>query len=267
MIKFDKKSKSFYAAKSSGEGYRRLQGLHKVLAKQFYPANSNFDNIRKWKFSPKAARQQLLTPAGKPLRRLTNRQAVSLGKRVDKQMQVLVEAAEGDPLKLRHWITFKREQKTLADYNKKYPKRPIAKLEPFAAAGLKCLLDNNWVPIACQVTVGSVEHGFATNIDVKCKHNDERAVIEVKCGYESTWQSHTKQKLKAPLEDLWDTDQNKAHLQSAAGALLDKAYNGLNKLPKVYVLHITKVHGARLEPLLEPIAKKLQLVANQLVSK
>lgn len=263
MIAFDCLNKWFYVKGTN----QKLEGLHSRLKRKFYPLGSCYENIRKVRWAK--GKKKLLTASGQNLRRLSNRQAVGLGKRVDSQMQVLVEAAKGDPLTLRYWVTFKRER-TLADYYmKKKTKRPLKKLEPHTAAGIRCLLDHNWVPVACQVPVGSAQHRLATALDVQCRHATDPARfadVEVKTGYDSTWQAHTNQRLNKPLEALWDTDQNKAHLQLACTALLHKATTGAKKLNEMYVLRISGRSGAKLEPLLDSVRNSLQAVANQLVS-
>lgn len=264
-IAFDPKNKWFYVKGSN----QRLKGLHDILARKFYPHGSCHANIKTFKYGKSKAKKKLQSASGTSVRApRSKRQAKNLGSRVDAQMKVLVEKCDDDPLKLRYWITFKRDQRTLADFVTK-AKRPLKKMEPYTAAGIRCLLDNQWMPVACQVPVGSSLHGIATAIDVKCRHIKDKsrtAVVEVKTGYDGSWEAHTGQWLKAPLQDLRDSDRNKAHLQIACTALLEKATTGAKKLSEMYVLRISRTQGPKLEPLEPKIHSRLQLVANALVA-
>lgn len=264
-IAFDAKNKWFYVKGSN----QRLKGLHDVLARQFHPAGSCHSNLKHKRFA-KGTQKKLTTATGNSLPALSNRRAKNLGSRVDSQMRVLVEASGGDALQLRYWVTFNKSQRTLADFtSKQRKKRPVAKLEPYAAAALRCLLDNSWIPVACQLPVGSADHGLATAVDVVCKHATDAsrvADIEVKTGYDRSWNADTGQCLQRPLEALKDSYRNKAHLQIACTALLHKASTRAKKLPEMYVLRVCRTQGASLEPIEPKIRDQLQAVANRLVS-
>lgn len=263
-IAFDAKNKWFYVKGTN----QKLKGLHDTLARKFYPVGSCHANIKKYRFNKGKTKHKLLTASGSGIAPpLTLRKAKNLGSRVDRQMKILVEKCGDDPLKLRYWTTFKR-QRTLADFVEK-EKKPLKKMEPYTAAGIQCLLDHGWMPVACQVPVGSAGHGLATAVDVKCRHVKDlsrTAIVEVKVGYDGSWEADTGQWLNKPLDNLRDSDRNKAHLQVACTALLDKATFHAKKLPEMYVLRISRTQGAKLESLEPKIKDRLQLVANALVS-
>lgn len=281
-IAFDPKNKWFYVKGTN----QRLKGLHDVLARQFYPEGSCHANRKNYKYKKGKQKQKLRSASGSTLARpLTNRRAKGLGSRVDREMRILVEKCGDDPLVLRYWTTFKRDR-TLADFSvaAKQKPRPLKKMEPYTAAGIQQLLDSQWMPVACQVPVGSPGHGIGTAVDVVCRHlkdKSRKAVVEVKVGYDGSWNVGTScvacraalradkcdhQRFDKPLEDLSDTDRNKAHLQVACTALLEKAATGAKKLAEPYVLRISRTQGPQLEPLEPKIRDRLQSVATALVA-
>jgi hypothetical protein len=258
-IAFDRKNKWFYVN-------QKLKGLHDILARKFYPEGSVHANIKHYRYKGKSKHKLLSASGSSVAPPLTPRRAKNLGSRVDRQMKILVEKCGDDPLKLRYWTTFKRER-TLADYVEK-SKKPLKRMEPYTAAGIRCLLDNSWMPVACQVPVGSAVHGLATAVDVECRHTKDktrRAIVEVKVGYDGSWDADTGQRFSRPLEMLRDSDRNKAHLQVACTALLEKATFQRNKLAEMYVLRISRTQGPSLESLEPNIRSRLQEVANALV--
>ena len=223
-IQFDKKSKCFiFTDPEDNNKKHKLRGLHSTLRAKFYPVGSCFENLKKWPVAAAAAKgvgkkKTLPMPV---IRKAVsnNRGAKRLGKTVDRQMQRLVEAAAGDAVQLRHWCLFKeqKKQQQVIIKPKNPKKRPVQKPHVFAMAAIQCLLDNDWVPVKCQFTVGSIDHGLATDVDVVCRHARDKARpwadIEVKCGYDKTWEANTGQRLNKPLDKLADSDRNKAHLQ------------------------------------------------------
>jgi hypothetical protein len=116
--------------------------------------------------------------------------------------------------------------------------------------------------------VGSAIHGIATKEDVYCQGMHEKsrfASVEVKTGYASTWDADTRQKLKAPLEEFWDSPDNKAHLQSATTGILRQASHG--KLPEMFVLRLSQHAPLVLVPLKDGMRKRLKQIGTALVRR
>lgn len=258
-IAFDPHFKRFYVTGTN----QVLRGLHGVLVQKFYPVGSCFENIKHRRFSKTGHKLDGMRKR-KPIR--TARRAKNLGSRVDEHMRKMVQAAKGDALILRAWVDKSKE--TLAAHTKqRIPKNPVKRPEPEALGAIRIMLDKNWIPIDCQVPVGSADHGIASAADVRCKHakNAKRiGIVEVKTGYDTTWLADTRQKFNAPLQDMWDTMKNKAHLQVACTALLYKASEGV--LPEAFVVRAS-AQALTFEPLLPAMAKNLTAIGKQLVSK
>ena len=258
-IAFDTKNERYYVKSSSG--IQNLSGLHRLLSARFYPPGSTYANIKHGKRHVKA---KLRDRMGRALPRMTHRKARNLGARVDAQMDRFVRAAMGDKDLLRQWITGKRTVKSSSTTKIKKPK---VNLHVYTQAAFQKLWDEGWEPVECQKIVGSVQHGIATAVDVVAKHSTikgKMAVIEVKTGYDATWKADTRQSLKAPLQGLPDSAQNKAHLQAACTGLLYRATTGIQ--PHMYVLHLCK-EGAKLESLHPTMKKQINAIAKTLVTR
>ncbi len=274
MIGFDHKKKYYYVKGSNP--VQKLRGLHKVLAKQFYPAGSTYENTRMRTFERKTKGSQGLQVSRKDLPK-SDKQARKFGNKIDTQMQKLIEKAPNTTV-LRQWVTHPDDPILLTmGEQKKPPKRPVRKLTDHAAAAIRCLLDNDWVPKQCQVHVGSAAHKVATSADVVCEHRyrcypktkeKEVAVVEIKTGYETTWESHTGQWLLKPLGELRDTPRHKAHLQALCTAVLYKHTMGMKHgEPKPFVLRVSRANGAKLEPLNAVMAANIPQIVSVLCAK
>lgn len=104
----------------------------------------------------------------------------------------------------------------------------------------KALKDHFLVPIDSQVAVGCVYMRIATKIDILCKNSKNQfCIIELKCGYDSYWNTFTKEKFVEPFQNVQMTCENQSYLQ-----LLFTTYFYIhNKLPSEeygtsYLLHV-----------------------------
>ncbi len=274
MIGFDHKKKYYYVKGSNP--VQKLRGLHKVLAKQFYPVGSTYENTRMRTFERKTKGSSGLQVSRKDLPK-SNKEAKKFGKKIDNQMQKLIEKAPNATV-LRQWVTPIDDPilLTLGEH-KKPPKRPVRKLTDHAAAAIRCALDNDWNPTQCQVHVGSPAHKVATSIDMVCEHRYKCypktkqkliGTVEVKTGYETTWDSDTGQKLLKPLQELRDTPRNKAHLQALCGAVLYKHTFGMKHgEPVPLVIRVCKATGAKLETLNPVMAANIPQIVLVLCAK
>jgi hypothetical protein len=240
MFFYDEKSRAFVSRHTG----KKLRGLHAFLEGRFYPLGSSYKTaIRGRKTAKKGSG-------------LNKRQAKNFGKLVDSQIKRLVEAARGDAKTLRAWIAHKAttapaRMRTMTTQYKK----PRMRLSPYVASGLDLLMKKGWLPVASQVPVGHEDANIATAVDLVCVNMDDKrkAVVEVKAGYDTYWQKHSKRNLcNLPSTcKLRDSAQNKAHLQALCSTLLYKQTFPLEPMiPDAYVLRLTRA-GPELEPLLK----------------
>jgi len=255
-VAFDVRLKRYYDPLTN----HVLRGLHGVLAQKFYPADSTFANIKYRK--PTKSGRKLMKGIKKRKCTRSATTAKRRGIKADEQIKLLVDMARGDPLVLRSWVD---PGKKLVKFVKKdIPKRPLKRIMAETGAAIRTLQDAGWTPIACQVPVGSVQHGIATSVDIECRNKAGKiGVCEHKTGYVTSWDAGTGQKLNAPLEKLDDTCRHKAHLQVTCTALLYKEAKGV--FPEPFVLRTIGKNG-QIEKLLPEMQKAVNAIGKQLVS-
>jgi hypothetical protein len=290
---------------------RAFKGVHRLIEDKFIPAGSTFSSrkhrvwykknrkkdkenfkigrirVRKGKASSKAVTSGLMA-AGIA----TNRTAKGMGSHIDTQIGRLIEASGGDPDVLRIW-THSGDQRLLVPKGVKMPRKPNLNKHPYVDLAIQTLLKAGLVPIAAQPIVGSIKRGIATMLDIVCmetvtvretikakeretKHVKRLAVIELKAGYEGTWDAvielpkakgETKKRiqcLEAPLQEVADTLHNRAFLQAYLGALLLQGHDDLSYTPRSFVLHIDR-YGPKLEEVPDSIKKQRVGIVGKLV--
>lgn len=257
---------------------QRLSGLHNVLSRQFYRVGSNHSTMQQKRYkkgkknkdgSKRKGGGGLGKLIGKGNEVACNRTPSGMGKFIDEQMNKLVTRAAGDEDTLRVW-TRAPNQTVLVDASKKIPPAPKLKYHNYVKPCIRAVLARGLVPISCQLTVGSEERRVATDLDMLAwdKQKKQVAVIELKSGYEGIWTvpSGKGATFNAPLDEVPDTPNNKAHLQALSGALLYRASRKTSYTPDAYVLHVDST-GVTLRKTPEAIAQHETAIANRLTPR
>jgi hypothetical protein len=222
-LRYDKRRNAFIL------GDQSLRGIHNSIADCFYPsysferanigpptgavASSSSSSRSK---SPRTKRKPTFRGKTQAKR---HEEAMNLGSRVDQQLAKITELLKSYPgLEIAHFLSPPRKLATQLRTNETARHR-ITNLRRSLCAHTKriivALRDLRLVPVESQLVVCNEALRMGTAVDLVCRHQGSRriTILEIKCGYDAYYFSHTAHKMSEPFNNINDSPHNQHQIQ------------------------------------------------------